>query len=57
MLFTPDVEPSRPPVEDVGPPTVMLAVPMEPNVLLVVVVMTPPREPAKLDPTAPAAAA
>lgn len=57
MLFNPDVEPSRPPVEDVGPPTAMLAVPMEPNVLLVVVVMTPPREPAKLDPIAPAAAA
>lgn len=55
MLFTPDTEPSRPPDEDVGPPTVTL--PMEPKVLLDVVVMMPPREPGRPDPTAPTAAA
>lgn len=54
-LFAPDTEPSRPPDEDVGPPTVTL--PMEPKVLLDVVVMMPPREPGRPDPTAPTAAA
>lgn len=57
MLVTTGTEPSRPPVEDVGPPTVMLPLPMEPSALLVVVVMTPPREPGKPEPTAPEAAA
>lgn len=57
MLFTPDTEPSRPPDEDVGPPTVALPLPMEPKVLLDVVVMMPPREPGRPDPTAPTAAA
>lgn len=57
MLFTPDTEPSSPPDEDVGPPTVALPLPMEPKVLLDVVVMMPPREPGRPDPTAPTAAA
>lgn len=57
MLVTPGAEPSRPPVEDVGPPTVMLPLPMDPSALLVVVVRTPPREPGKPDPTALEAAA
>lgn len=59
MLFAPDTEPSRPPDEDVGPPTVALPLPMEPKVLLDVVVaaMMPPREPGRPDPTAPTAAA
>lgn len=54
---TPDPDPSRPPDEDVGPPTVMLAPPMEPTALLVLVAMTPPREPSRLEPMVPAAAA
>lgn len=57
MLVSPGAEPSRPPLEDVGPPTVMLPLPMEPSELLVDVVMTPPREPGKPEPTAPEAAA
>ncbi len=40
MLVTPGEVPSRPPVEEVGPPTVMLPLPMEPKELLVVVVIT-----------------
>lgn len=48
---TPGAAPSRP-VEDVGPPTVMFPLPMEPTALLVVAVLTPPKEPGKLDPTA-----
>lgn len=57
MLVTPGAEPSRPPVEDVGPPTVMLPLPMEPKEVLVVVVLTPPRDPGRPEPTAPEAAA
>lgn len=57
MLVTPGTEPSRPPVEDVGPPTVMLPLPMEPSALLVVVAMTPPSEPGRPEPTVPEAAA
>lgn len=53
---TPGAAPSRPPVEDVGPPTVMLTPPMDPTALLVVVA-TPPKEPGRPDPTAPEAAA
>lgn len=54
---SPGAEPSRPPVEDVGPPTVILPLPMELATLLVVVVLMPPREPSRLEPTAPEAAA
>lgn len=57
MLFTPDTEPRRPPDEDVGPPTVTLPLPMEPKVLLDVVVTMLPSEPGRPDPTAPTAAA
>lgn len=58
MPVDPGAEPSRPPVEDVGPPTVTLPLPMEPReLLLVVVVITPPREPGRPEPMAPEAAA
>lgn len=58
MLLAPEAEPSRPPDEDVGPPTVTLPLPMEPKVLLeAVVLMMPPREPGRPDPTAPTPAA
>lgn len=57
MLFIPGAAPRRPPDVDVGPPTVMLALPMEPNALLVVVVLTPPKEPGRPELRVPAAAA
>lgn len=59
MLGSPGAGPSRPPVEDVGPPTVMLPLPMEPTELLVVVGLMPmpPREPGRPEPIAPEAAA
>lgn len=57
MLFSPGAAPSRPPVEDVGPPTVMLPLPMEPSPLLVVVVLTPPKEPGRPELRVPTAAA
>lgn len=63
MLLSPGAEPSSPPDEDVGPPTVILPLPMdpmepmEPMALLVVVVLMPPREPGRPEPTALEAAA
>lgn len=57
MLPSPDAAPSRSPVNDVSPPTAMLPLPMAPNPLLVVVVLTPPREPGKPELPVPKAAA
>lgn len=54
---TPGAAPSRPPDEDVGPPTVMLPLPMAPTALLAVVALTPPREPGKPELPVPEAAA
>lgn len=57
MLPTPGAEPSRLPVDDVGPPTVMFPLLMEPSPPMVVVVLTPPRDPGKPEPIVPEAAA
>lgn len=53
----PATVPSRPPVEDVGPPTAALPPPMASMALLVVEVLTPPREPGRLELAVPEAAA
>lgn len=57
MLPTPGAALSMPAEEDVGPPTMMLPLPMAPNALLVVAVLTPPREPGKPELPVPKAAA
>ena len=59
MPLSPGAGPSSPPEEEVGPPTVMLPLPMEPTALLEVegLMPMPPREPGRPEPMAPEEAA